>query len=112
MSICYICILYCEVDMSIWQKVKKTQMIIKIMFNSFQTAMSPHKLHICYEVTCGITEIGRIVCLYHHHAVGRDATKTASIQLTIALHLSLCCESDVHESVFMYLSFRFLLMYT
>ena len=30
--------------------------------------------------------------------------------LTIALHLSLCCESDVHESVFMSLSFRFLLM--
>ena len=29
--------------------------------------------------------------------------------LTIALHLSLCCESDVHESVFMSLSFRFLL---
>ena len=23
---------------------------------------------------------------HHHHAVGRDATKTVSIQLTIALH--------------------------
>ena len=30
--------------------------------------------------------------------------------LTNALHLSLCCESDVHVSVFMSLSFRFLLM--
>ena len=30
--------------------------------------------------------------------------------LTVALHLSLCCESDVHESIFMSLSFRFLLM--
>ena len=30
----------------------------------------------------------------HHHAVRRDATKTASIHLTVALHLSLCCESD------------------
>ena len=47
---------------------------------------------------------------HHHHAVGRDATKTASIHLTIAFYLSLCCESDVHESVFMSLSFRFLLM--
>ena len=37
---------------------------------------------------------------HHHHAVGRDATKTVSIHLTIALHyLSLCCESDVLESV-------------
>ena len=47
---------------------------------------------------------------HHHHAFGRDATKTASIHLTIAHHLSLCCEGDVHESVFMSLSFRFLLM--
>ena len=30
--------------------------------------------------------------------------------LTVALHLSLCCESDVQESIFMSLSFRFLLM--
>ena len=30
--------------------------------------------------------------------------------LTLALHLSLCCESDVQESIFMSLSFRFLLM--
>ena len=30
--------------------------------------------------------------------------------LTLALHLSLCCESDVHESIFMSLIFRFLLM--
>ena len=30
--------------------------------------------------------------------------------LTVALHLSLCCESDVHESIFMSLIFRFLLM--
>ena len=33
-----------------------------------------------------------------------------SHHLTIALHLSLCCERDVHESVFMSLSIRFLLM--
>ena len=46
----------------------------------------------------------------YHHAVGRDATKTASIHLTTVLHLSLCCDSDVHESVFMSLCFRFLLM--
>ena len=26
----------------------------------------------------------------HHHAVGREATKTASVTLTVALHLSLC----------------------
>ena len=44
------------------------------------------------------------------HNVGRDATKTAYIQLTIALHFSLCFKSDVRESVFMSLSFRFLLM--
>ena len=30
-----------------------------------------------------------------------DATKTASIHLTVAHYLSLCCESDVNESVFM-----------
>ena len=30
--------------------------------------------------------------------------------LTVALHLSLCCKSDVQESIFMSLSFRFLLM--
>ena len=30
--------------------------------------------------------------------------------LTIALHLSLCCESEVHQSVFMSLSFSFLFM--
>ena len=30
--------------------------------------------------------------------------------LTVAFHLSLCCESDVQESIFMSLSFRFLLM--
>ena len=30
--------------------------------------------------------------------------------LTAVLHLALCCESDVHESVFMSLSLRFLLM--
>ena len=30
--------------------------------------------------------------------------------LTVALHLSLCCESDVQELIFMSLSFRFLLM--
>ena len=30
--------------------------------------------------------------------------------LTLALNLSLCCESDVQESIFMSLSFRFLLM--
>ena len=30
--------------------------------------------------------------------------------LTVALHLSLFCESDVQESIFMSLSFRFLLM--
>ena len=30
--------------------------------------------------------------------------------LTVAVHLSLCCESDVHESIFMSLIFRFLLM--
>ena len=30
--------------------------------------------------------------------------------LILALHLSLCCESDVHESIFMSLIFRFLLM--
>ena len=30
--------------------------------------------------------------------------------LTLALHLSLCCESDVHESIFMSLSLRLLLM--
>ena len=41
---------------------------------------------------------------HHHHAVDRDAIKTVSIHLTIALHLSLCCESDVHESVFVSLA--------
>ena len=53
-----------------------------------------------------------VYVVYYHHrqAVGRDATKTASIHLTIILYLYLCCASDVHESVFMSLSFRFLLM--
>ena len=35
----------------------------------------------------------------HHHVVSRDATQTASIHLTVALHLSFCCENDVHESI-------------
>ena len=34
----------------------------------------------------------------YHHAVGHHAKKTASI--SVALHLSFCCESDVHESVY------------
>ena len=33
--------------------------------------------------------------------------KDCFYHLTIALHLSLCCECDVHESVFLSLSFRF-----
>ena len=34
-------IIYCEVDMSICQKVKKTNIIMKVIFDNFQTAVSP-----------------------------------------------------------------------
>ena len=45
-----------------------------------------------------------------HRAVGREAIKDCFHHLTVALHLSLCCESGVQESIFIFLSFRFLLM--
>jgi len=42
---------------------------------------------------------------HHHHYAIMRCDKDGFYHLTIALHLSLCCESGVHESVVMFLSF-------
>ena len=65
-----------------------------------------------------VGETANYYILVHEFALGNSASsccrsrsdKDCFHHLTLALHLSLCCESDVQESIFMSLIFRFLLM--
>ena len=74
-----------------------------------------NKCHLILEDSCTI--VVESVCTLlqylahhrHHHAVGRDAKRVLP-SLDYYSLLSLCCESDVHESVVMSLSLRFRLM--
>ena len=45
-------IIYCEVDMSISQEVKKTKIIINVLFDTFQTAVSPLKVSLVEVSQC------------------------------------------------------------
>ena len=67
--------------------------------------------------TSGELNVSNVLCIQLEPEPERPSSccrsrsdKDCFHHLTAALHLSLCCESDVHDSIFMSLIFRFLLM--
>ena len=98
---------YTHHNISLQSLAKHTQNHVPI--SSAYTVSITQPQQPTHPTTPTLCTINYTEVIYQSSCCRSPSDKDCFHHLTVALHLALCCESDVQESIFMSLSFRFVL---